>query len=337
MRDLLAEDIENVISDPAVPWAELRGSSVLVTGATGTIGGAIIRVLGELNRRGYGIVIFAIGRNREKGMVLEKIKGVRFIAADIREKLDVTADYIFHCAAVAESVKMVSDPVGVIDTELAGGKNLLELARKNHIKGMVYTSSMEAYGILSLESVTERDMGYLDLTKSRSSYPQAKRMMETLCNCYFAQYGLPVNIVRLGMTFGAGMDFTYDNRVWAQFARSVTNCSPIVLHTAGESLSAFAYITDALRGMFLVLLSPRHGETYNVASVCIKIKDLAQRVAQRFGLNVVIDLPENINAMGYASEFMFPLNTRKLQKLGWQPLVTEVEEMFLKTIEGVTR
>jgi dTDP-glucose 4,6-dehydratase len=330
-----SEDLEKIIFDSSIPWEKLLGSTILVTGATGSIGKAVVSVLGELNRiNRSGINIIAAGRDLAKGRAMENIDGVRFIAFDIRERFNVPCqiDYIFHCAAVTESVKMVSDPIGVIETELYGGKNILEFAVKNNVKGMVYTSSMEVYGRIDLESVGEGDMGYLDLTNPRCSYPQAKRMMEALCNSYFYQYELPVNIVRLGMTFGAGMDYSQDKRVWAQFARCVHSASPIVLHTPGKTLRSFVYITDALSGMFLVLLGPKYGETYNVASVCITIKEMADRVANRFGLKVILDPPANIDKMGYAGDFNLPLNSGKLKNIGWKPFVTEIEEMFARTI-----
>ena len=335
---IFAEDIQGIIADRSIDWEKLRGSSVLVTGATGAIGRGIVSTLGELNRaNGFGVNIYAVGRNLEKGRELEQVSGVKFIAADIREKLDIPyqIEYIIHCAAVTESAKMVSDPVGLIDTEVQGGKNILELAREKNIKGMVYTSSMEVYGTLDLPEVRESDLGYLDLTAPRSSYPQSKRMFETMCNCYHSQYGLPVNIARLGMTFGAGADFMNDKRVWAMFARCAVNGSPIVLKTTGESLSSIVYTADAIRGILLVLLNDTRGETYNIASARLKIRELAEKVAKRFSLKVIIDLPDDARKTGFAGDFKWPLNTDKIKSIGWIPEVPDVEDMFLRTINDI--
>ena len=324
---IFEEDINSIISDPMISWERFRKCRVLVTGATGAIGKNIINVLGELNKtKKIGIEIYALGRNIEKGNVLEQICGVKFIAVDIRANFDLpSVDYLIHCAAVTESAKMAEEPVEVINIELQGGKNILEFARASKIKGMVYTSSMEVYGILDLPEVYEKDLGYIDLKNPRNSYPQSKRMMESMCNCYYSQYDVPVNITRLGMTFGAGMDYMNDKRIWAQFARCAKNGFPIVLRTTGESLTSSVYISDAIRGIFLALLDEKHGETYNVASVNLKIKDFADCIARKFELEMKIS-PTNTGK--YASEFKLPLNSDKIRSIGWKPVVTQIEDMF---------
>jgi len=333
--NILNDDINNVIFDQNIKWDNLRNKSVLITGATGIIGKSIAIVLGEINKRFYfKITIYAIGRNIEKGKALEKIDGVKFINTDIRNKIIIneSIDYIIHCAAITESVKMLNAPVDVIETELNGGKNVLDLALLKKVSGMVYTSSMELYGILNLPEIFEKDLGYIDLTNPRNSYPQSKRMMESMCNCFYSQYSLPINIVRLGMTFGAGMDFINDKRVWAQFARCIYKHESIVLHTAGESLRSFVYISDAVKGIFIALLDKKYGETYNIASTYLKIKELAEKLANKFNLDVIINPPSDINKTGYMSELMLPLNSDKIKGIGWNPFIINVVDMFERTL-----
>ncbi|MDR2826992.1 MAG: NAD-dependent epimerase/dehydratase family protein [Candidatus Adiutrix intracellularis] len=49
-------------------------------------------------------------------------------------------DYIFHCAAVTESSKIVIDPAKIIETSILGTKNILALARVKQIKNVIYLS-----------------------------------------------------------------------------------------------------------------------------------------------------------------------------------------------------
>lgn len=330
---LVAEDIRGIILDKSVPWETLRGSSVLITGATGSVGGFAAAVLAALNNRGFDIKVFAAGRNPEKGTELEKLNGVKFIAADIRENGSLPrADYIIHCAAVTDSAKMATDPVGVIDTELSGAKNVLEAARKNAVRGVVYTSSMEVYGITDLNEVRESNLGYLDLTAVRSAYPQSKRTTENMCACYFAQFGVPVSVVRLAMTFGAGSDYMTDRRVWAQFARCAATGQPIELHTEGKALTSFVYSADAVKAVFLALLAGKRGEIYNAAAQSLTIREFAERTAKNFDIRFSVNPPADISKMGYAPPSRWALNTDKLRALGWTPLVLTVEEMLERTI-----
>ena len=335
---ILLDDLNSVVNDINIPWQDMKDSSVLVTGATGMIGRGCVRVLAQLNHiKNLNIKIYATGRNIEKGQELELLPGVKFIQANITEHLQLNSsmDFVIHCAAVTKSSEMVANPVGLIETELVGSKNILELARQDNVKSIVYTSSMESYGQLNLSDVKETDQGYVDLKNPRSSYPMCKRMIELLCNSYYSQYHLPTKIVRLGMTFGAGENFAEDNRAWAQFLRCALAKKDIVLHTKGESVSSFCYLSDALRGIFLTLLTAPSGETYNIATLHCQIKEFAERIAGMFGVSVEINQPANIKQLGYAGEFKLPLNTDKIKQLGWCPQVTTVENMVTHVIDNM--
>ena len=111
--------------------------------------------------------------------------------ADIVEeiKLNEPIDYIFHCASVTASRIMIEKPVETLMTSVEGTKNVLEFARKQKCKSVVYISSMEVYGAFdeSVE-VTEKDLGYIDILKIRSNYPESKRLCENMCVAYNAEY-----------------------------------------------------------------------------------------------------------------------------------------------------
>ena len=146
MSKILYEDMEQIVSDSNIPWDEMKGSTTLVTGATGLIGSAIVRALSEANRRyGLGIRVLAFCRDIEKAKKLFDSSGVEFFRHNILDQLKVDGpiDYIFHCAAVTKSAEMASNPVGVAETNLRGTSNILDLAGKQNIKSMVYLSSME--------------------------------------------------------------------------------------------------------------------------------------------------------------------------------------------------
>lgn len=314
---------------------------MLITGATGTIGRLLTHALALLNEeKNNNVKIIALGRNEIKGSQLSALKGVQFIKADIRELLEINeaVNYIIHCAAVTDSATMLNDPVGVIHTELHGGINILDFAQSKQVKNLIYMSSMEAYGVLENPAqVYENDLGYLDLTNPRNSYPQAKRMLENLCTAYYSQHKLPINVLRLGQTFGAGASDTLltDNRVFAQFARNALNREDIVLHTAGKSVRSFCYMSDGLRAIFLVLLHGQQGEIYNVATTDLSIRQLAERVAKRFNVKATVIPPADLGEKGYASELMLPLNADKLKQLGWKPQVVSVEEMYERLLKDM--
>jgi NAD dependent epimerase/dehydratase family. len=317
-------------------------STVLVTGATGFIGGLIVEQLIAMNLEyNTGIKLVLPVRNIEKARekypeVDEKYKSITLIETsleDIRPEMpDMPVDYIFHCASTTKSSVMVSNPVEVADGIVIGTKNILELARIKQVKSMVYLSSMEAYGIVGDDCglVTENMLGDVDIFSARSCYPLGKRMAEHYCYIYYKEYGVPVKIARLAQVFGYGVDKN-DSRVFAQFARAVINNKDIVLHTKGLSMGNYCESKDAVRALFTILEKGENGEAYNVVNEenTMRICDMARMVAEKVALGrikVVFDIPDS-NAYGYASDTHLRMSSEKLRKLGWKP-TKNLEDMY---------
>ena len=340
MSKILLDDMEHIVSDGSIPWVELRGSTVVITGATGAVGSALVRALWAADARyGLDVRILALGRYREKGRHLAERYGAEFFEHDIRNPLKVrgNVDYIFHCAAVTKSSEMAANPVDVIETSVKGTENTLALAKEKCVKSMVYVSSMEVYGITdpAMPLITENDLGYIDLARPRSCYPESKRMCECLCSCWCAQYGVPVKTARLAQTFGAGTPAD-DSRVFAQFARNAIAGNDIILHTDGNSRGNYCYLSDTVRGLFLLLLKGENGEAYNIANpdASVTIREMAELVADRICKNkvtVIVDKPEDIEKRGYAPDTAMRLSSVKIEKLGWKPRYG-LEEMYQRMI-----
>ena len=134
-------------------------------------------------------------------------------------------------------------------------KKLLDYARTNEIQSVLLASSLEVYGTITNDSkpLTEEAQGFLNPMDVRSSYPMAKRAAETLCHNYAKEYGTHTKVARLAQTFGAGVTKN-DNRVFAQFARSIINGEDIIMHTKGELCRCYCYTTDAIAAMLYILL-----------------------------------------------------------------------------------
>jgi nucleoside-diphosphate-sugar epimerase len=230
---------------------------------------------------------------------------------------------------------MTARPADVIETAADGTHRILELARERNSRSLVYLSSMEAYGQTKKRTVTEKDLGHLDLTAPRSSYPGSKRFCELLCHAHFTQYGTPVKTARLAQTFGAGTPID-DTRVFAQFALSVIENRDIVLHTQGNSRGNYCYLADTARGLLTILLKGKDGETYNVANpaASVTVREMAERAANAIAgkkVSVTVDIPENIQQYGYAPDTGYTLSVKKLAALGWAPRCG-LDEMFKRMI-----
>lgn len=342
-NNILLQDIQQVVR--SVDLSELKNSSIFVTGATGLLGSFIIRVLLYLNKtENYNVQIFALIRNKEKA---EKIFGeyshndnINWIIGDIRNFIiKENIDYIIHGASVTSSQDFLHKPVETISTALYGTERILEISKKLKPKSVVYLSSMEVFGVTDtrLEEVKESDYGYIDILNPRSSYSEGKRLCECLCASYASEYGVPVKIARLTQTLGAGIDYN-DSRVAAQFMRSVIENKDIVLKTEGKTRRPIVYISDAVSGIFTVLLRGQSGESYTVANkkTIATIRETAEMISHNIAQDKIkvvfdIDVPKE-----YAPNLNLNLNTDKLESLGWTAQI-DLEESYRRMIESVIR
>jgi nucleoside-diphosphate-sugar epimerase len=337
---ILQEDLEYLAGRH--DFSGIFHSSVLVTGATGLLGSQLIKLFLCLNRtRNAVITIYAFIRDEAKarkifGALYEKIN---FVIGDIKtvQHIDCSIDYIIHGASETASKTFIEKPVETIDTAYTGTRTMLEFAKAGKVKGFVYLSSMEVFGITGSREISENDYGYIDILNPRSSYSESKRMCECLCACYAAEYSVPVKIARLVQAVGAGVDYN-DTRVAAQFTRSVIENKDIVLKTEGKTRRPCIYTRDAIAGICTVLLKGSAGEAYSVANVdtTATIRETAEMIVEKIAGNNIkmlfdIDVPAE-----YVPNLNINLNLKldRIKSLGWKAEVG-LEEAYRRMIESM--
>ena len=332
------EDLNRIAQE--LKELELKNKSFFITGATGLVGSVLVKALAFANDH-YDLKnrIVAQVRNPQKAKkVFDGYEGITYCVGDVRDIISYpgNVDYVIHAASETKSKNMIDFPVETLWTALSGAKNLLDFACEKKIEKMVFLSSMEAFGSVDGNQRTpEEKLGYIDLRKVRSCYPESKRMIENMCVCYSSEYGVPVTIARLAQTFGAGVS-SEDTRVFAQFAHSAMTGEDIVLHTAGTSCGNYVYTADAATAIFTLLKKGISGECYTVANETssMRIKDMAELVANCVAdgkIRVVVDIPAD-KQFGYAPDVKLKLDASKLRSLGWKPQIN-LEESYKRLIK----
>ncbi len=333
-NQVLKEDIQ-LFADHFELKEQLRSKTFLITGATGLIGSVMIKCLLALNQKfDLDIKILALVRDLEKARKIfdEEFDAIKYLQIPLTEitaeSVPERVDYIIHLASPTSGRYMEEHPVETFDLAYQSTLTLLNFAKQTNVAGMVYVSSLEYYGqVLDDQLITEDMQGYVNPVSARSSYPMGKRAAEYLCYAYAHEYGTAAKVARLTQTLGAGIS-EHDNRVFAQFARSVIKGEDIVLHTTGESAKPYCYTTDCISAILYILLRGQLGESYNVANpdTYISIRNLAEFMRQNFNpaINVRLELNEN---MGYAPVTKLRLSTENLKRLGWRPQY-DLNQMF---------
>ncbi|MDE6017821.1 MAG: NAD-dependent epimerase/dehydratase family protein [Muribaculaceae bacterium] len=328
------KDLEKIAV--VVPWQELMGKGIAVSGATGLLGSLIIDFLLYLNKEyNANIQVLALGRS------LEKIKhrfsevgnsnlfGVkRFELSGSFPEIEV--DYIIHCAGNSHPKLFAEDPVGTLMGNILGTETVLKYCRNHNAKALILSSG-EIYGENCNGDIPmdEDYTGKLNLSTARSCYSEGKRAMEALTQSYISQFGVNAVIARPCRIFGPTMK-REDNKASAQFIRNGLNCIDIVLKSSGEQIFSYIYSADAVSALLTILIKGQSGEAYNVANTScnVMLKDLATLIANKTNVNVVYKLTGEPGGSKVQNAL---LDNTKICTLGWKGLYS-IEEAINQTI-----
>lgn len=326
--EVVQSDLKNIMNQN-IDFEKLYNKTVLITGASGMIASYYMYTLMYLNdTKDANIKIYALVMDMDR---LEKITELSTrndiipIVQDVCNPIYIPekVDYIIHMASSANPRTITKDPVGIIKANVIGTLNVLELAKKNEAE-VLFTSTREIYGeIQGKEKIKETDMGVLECLELRSCYPESKRMAENLMVSFAYQYNIKYKIVRIAHAYGPGMIINNDGRIMSDLISYIVNKENIVLKSTGDAKRAFCYITDVVSALLMITVMGKPNEAYNISNETeeISVKDLAFMMKEMYqDTEVVFNIEENKNE--YVKFKRVPLDTTKLEALGWKPRVS---------------
>ncbi len=231
---------------------------VLVTGATGIVGGWLVKALVD---RGDSVaclvrdevprsIFHALGLDRRVATVRGALEDADTVMRAFNE---YEVEVVYHLGAQAIVGVGNRHPVSTFEANIKGSWNVLEAARQHKpLRKLVYATSDKAYGDLPTLPYTE-DMPL----RGSHPYDVSKSCADLLGQCYLATYKLPVAIVRCGNIYGGG-DLNF-NRIIPGTIRSVLEGQRPVVRSDGTPLRDYLHVQDAVSAYLVLGASPATG------------------------------------------------------------------------------
>lgn len=189
-----------------------------------------------------------------------------FIRMDIRnpklENIMRNIDVIFHIAGIISLPGCNNDPNEAYSVNVGGTANVLEMARRNGVKKVVFASTSAVY-----ENETELPFKESVTAKPTLIYAQTKKAAEDLCDSYMKMYGMDITILRFFNVYGPHMDYRPPSYLVSYIIRSLLNKQRPILHSNGKQARDLVYVADAVRVCEMVMTHPNaKNEIFNVGS-----------------------------------------------------------------------
>lgn len=173
--------------------------SIMVTGASGLVGQRLLARLHADGRPALGIDLAA-----KPGHLPIEIADVGDIHRLHAVAAKANATSVIHCGAVSGPMVMVDNPYGIVQANVVGTVNVLELARIRQMRRFVFCSSTSAYGPTPEPDDASRGLPEETPLRPSSVYGATKVAAEQLLAGYRLQHRLDAVAIRLSWVYGPG-------------------------------------------------------------------------------------------------------------------------------------
>lgn len=310
-----------------------RDRPVLVTGATGLVGGWLVRRL--LDQQADVICLVRDGAPQSELARTGMANQVKTVWGDVRDRDlleralgEYEVDTVFHLAAQTIVGIANRNPVSTFESNIQGTWSLLEAVRRSPlVRQVVVASSDKAYGDQGGSLYDESAP-----LQGRHPYDVSKSCADLIAQTYAQTYRTPVVVTRCGNFYGGG-DLNW-NRIVPGTIRSLLRGEAPVIRSNGLFVRDYFYVEDGALAYTLLAeaLAARPelaGESFNFSNQDGRtVLDLVQLITRLFGggpppriLNQASnEIPQQL------------LSARKAQEvLAWSPQF-DLEEGLKRTI-----
>jgi CDP-glucose 4,6-dehydratase len=324
------EDLEMSAKKKDSHWHD---RPVFVTGATGLLGGWLVRRLVE-----EGATVTALVRDwvpQSTLLTADWLKKVTIVRGDVRDQVvlerslgEYEIDTVFHLAAQTIVGVANRNPVSTLDTNIRGTWALLEAARRSPLtKAVIIASSDKAYG-------DHEELPYDEDAALQGEHPYdvSKSCADLIAKMYAVTFGVPVAVTRCGNFYGGG-DLNWNRLIPGTIRSALKNERPVI-RSDGTLIRDYFYVEDGAAA-YMQLAQALHarpelrGEAFNFSNeLQVDVLTLTKKILERMKSPLEPDVrAEARNEIQH--QWLSAAKARRM--LGWAPQFT-LDEGLERTI-----
>ncbi|QYK10455.1 dTDP-glucose 4,6-dehydratase [Shewanella mangrovisoli] len=251
---------------------------ILVTGGSGFIGSALVRLLIQAtNCHVLNIDKLTYASHPDALIGISDHSRYRFVKADICDgaRLDILFEQfkpniVIHLAAETHVDRSIEGPAAFIQNNILGTFTLLEAARRYWTQldssqkvqfRFHHVSTDEVFGSLADTGLFSETSAY----DPSSPYSASKASADHLVRAWHRTYGLPIVITNCSNNYGP---FQYPEKLIPLMVNHALQGKSLPIYGNGQQVRDWLYVDDHVKALYLVATRGQLGQTYNIGGCC---------------------------------------------------------------------
>ena len=319
---------------------------ILITGAAGFIGSAVVRLIMTTTEDEVCIVDkLTYAGNLESLAPVANNKRYHFEKVDICDRgelervfAEFQPTHIMHLAAESHVDRSIDGPGEFIQTNIVGTYTLLEVARKYFATHpelrFHHISTDEVYGDLKTT-----DSFFYETTPyaPSSPYSASKASSDHLVRAWKRTFGLPTVVTNCSNNYGP---YQFPEKLIPLMILNALDGKNLPVYGKGEQIRDWLYVEDHAKALYLVVTKGIIGETYNIGghnekknievvhTICDLLDEMKPRVDGKSYKEQIIHVTDRPG-----HDLRYAIDASKIQReLGWTPQET-FESGIRKTVQ----
>lgn len=315
--------------------SNVQSSHFVITGASGMLGKAIVRMIYEqmasLEKAATFEFFLRKGTPNPFSNIIPEAN-IRVVEIGTNAWRPREKEFnLLHFASPASPTKY-SSMEDLVFVNVGLMKNIVE---NGHPSLILLASTGEVYAKSKNEPLSETSKLKPSSFTNRGWYPSAKILAETWLRENSEDFGFDYIVSRIFHTFGPGLR-PDDGRSFADFLWAAARSEKILLRSTGDQVRSFAYLQDTVEAILLALDLGENTHSYNVGSEKpMMIREFAQKISVISGSEIIYNSQSHFPDPEYTpspNDYLVP-DLSKIRKLGWTPKIS-LEEGITRTIKA---